>query len=225
MLCTFRGLVAAALLAALPAAASAQYAIKETSTAPPAEVKDPVRGLLSDKSIQLTDAKGTVLCELWLRKEIPAKATPEQIKNGLTYREIPETTLFGVVKIADLPSDYRKQKIKAGVYTLRLGFQPQDGDHMGTAPHPEFLLAMPIANDKGAETMEPKELQELSTKASGTSHPAVFLLFPEKGADAPKLLKKEEGHWVLAVKLPVVVDKEKTFIGIGLTLVGVSSAA
>jgi hypothetical protein len=218
-------LLALALLAALPAVAPAQYAVKETDHKPPDDVKDPIRKLLNEKSLQLTDAKGTVLAEVWFRKEIPAKATPEQVKNGLTYREIPETTLFGVVQIADLPHDYRKQKIKAGIYTLRLGFQPQDGDHMGTAPHPEFLLAVPIAHDKGADTMEPKALQELSTKASGTAHPAIFLLFPEKGPDAPQVIKKEDGHWALATKLPVVVGKDKPFIGVALTLIGFSSAA
>jgi hypothetical protein len=226
MLRTVRGLAAAALLAALPAVASAQYAVKETSAAPPAEVKEPVRKLLGDKALQVTDAKGTVLCELWFRKEIPAKATPQQVKNGLTYREIPETTLVGVIRITDaLPSDYRKQKIKAGVYTLRLAFQPMDGDHMGTAPNAEFLLAVPAAMDKGVATMEPKELHELSTKASGTAHPAVFLLFPEKGPDAPKMAKKEGDHWVLTTKLNAVAGSEKATIGIGLTLIGVSSAA
>src|SRR5205807_6737297 len=102
--------------------------------------KEPIAKLLTDRSIQLLDQKGTPLCELWFRKEVPAKATPEQIKNGLTYRELDETTLLGAIRIDQLMTDYRKQKIKPGVYTLRLGFQPMDGDHMGTAPYNELGL-------------------------------------------------------------------------------------
>jgi hypothetical protein len=176
--------------------------------------------------VQLLDAKNNVLCELWFRKEVPAKATPQQVKNGLTYREIPETTLFAVLKVVEPITDYRKQKIKAGLYTLRLGYQPQDGDHMGTAPYPEFCLAIPAAEDKGAATMEPKELHELSTKAAGSAHPGVFLLFPGTGAAAtPKLVNKGEGTWVLLLKVDVVVDGQKVPTGIALTLAGVSPAA
>ena len=35
---------------------------------------------------------------LWMRDTLPTAATAEQIKNGLTYREIPEGTLVGVVR-------------------------------------------------------------------------------------------------------------------------------
>lgn len=219
------GLLSFALILFFPLAVSAQYTLKEAKTALPAEVKDPIKSLIEEKSYQLLDNKNAMLCEVWFRKEIPGKATKQQVQNGLTYREIPETTLIGVIKVTDTLLEYRKQKIKPGIYTLRLGFQPQDGDHMGTSAHPEFLLAVPVAEDKGAATMEPKELHELSAKASGAAHPAVFMLFPEKAPDAAKLLKKEENHWALAVKLNVVVDKEKTTLGFALTLIGFSSAA
>ena len=118
-------------------------------------------------------------------------------------------------------TDFRKQKIKAGVYTMRLGFQPMDGDHMGTAPYPEFCLLSPADSDEKPAAMTPKDLQDMSAKASGTTHPAVFLLYPnEKPEDAPKLIDKGKGIWVVNVKEPVTAGQEKTFIGLGLTLVG-----
>src|SRR5262249_52294034 len=116
--------------------------------APPQDTGEEVRKLLADRSIQVADDKGELIAELWLRKELPAKATENQVKNGLTYRQVPETSLVGVIRLAKNGSDYRKQKIPAGVYTLRLGYQPMDGDHMGTAPHSEFLLVSPAADDK-----------------------------------------------------------------------------
>lgn len=212
----------ALLVAVAPAwAAEGAYTIKTATTPAPKELKEAIAKLLSDQAVQLLDGQGNRLCEVWFRKEVPSKATPAQVKNGLTYRELDETTLLGAVRFDQPTTDYRKQKIKAGVYTLRLGFQPQDGDHMGTAPYPEFCLLVPAALDAKADTMSAKELQELSTKASGTSHPAVFLLFPnEKPEAAPKLVDKGGAKWVLNVKEPVQAGGEKASLGVGLTLIG-----
>src|SRR5262245_4539420 len=107
------------------------YSIKETMTPVPKEVKASIAQLLGERSVQLVDGQGNLLMELWLRKDVPATATPEQVKNGLSYAEVPETTLLGVVQLAQPGTDYRKQKLKAGLYTLRLGIQPMDGDHQG----------------------------------------------------------------------------------------------
>jgi hypothetical protein len=212
-------------LAAGPALAKEKYTIKEVKASVPKDVDKAVAELLSEESIQLLDDNGQVLAQVWLRKELPAKATKEQVKNGLTYREIPETTLIGVVQFTQPYTDYRKTTIKAGVYTLRLGFQPQDGDHMGTAPHSEFCLLSAAAKDRKPETMEPKALQELSLTATGSSHPGIMLLFPSKLVDKPTLTKEENDHFVLRLKRDVKTDKEKATIGIGLTLIGISPSA
>jgi hypothetical protein len=197
------------------------YAIKTATSAVPKDVKEPIAKLLNDQAVQLLDGKGTVLAELWFRKELPAKATPAQVKNGLTYRELEETTLLGAVRVAQLMTDYRKQKIKPGVYTVRLAFQPMDGDHMGTAPYTEFGLLSPADADAKPDLMSAKELQELSAKAAAGTHPAVFLLFPNnKPEETAKLETKEGGHWVLMIKEPVAVGTDKTAIGIGLNLIG-----
>jgi hypothetical protein len=216
------------LLIVLPVAAADKdaYSIKvQDKSAPPKELPDTVRKLLAERSVQLLDAKGEVLAEVWMRKEVPAKATEAQLKNGLTYREVPETTLLGAVKLPKQGSDYRKQKIPPGVYTLRLGYQPQDGDHMGTAPYSEFVLLSPAKEDKGAETMEIKALTEMSAKSTN-GHPAVWLLFPpDKGTGDPKLANKGDGHWVLFFKQDVLVGTTKGSMGIGLALIGQAASA
>jgi len=221
-------LVALVLSASAPAAAP--YSIKVTDKAePPKELKESVRKLLAEKSIQFLDEKGNQLAEVWFRKELPAKATDAQIKNGLTYQEVTPTTILGAIRLKDTLADYRKQKIKAGVYTLRLAIQPMDGDHMGTAPYGEFALMAPAAEDEGKESFEQEKLHELSKKASGTGHPAVFLLFPVAQKDlgkGPALQMRENKHWVLTVTEDVTIDgKKKAVLGIGLTLIGVSPAA
>jgi hypothetical protein len=133
--------------------------------------------------------------------------------------------VVGAVRLARTFSDYRKQKVEAGVYTLRLAIQPMDGDHMGTAPHNEFCLLCPAAEDKTPATMAPKAMQEMSAKAT-SAHPAVLLLFPGKGAAAePKLVSKGMGHWVVLFELEVKAAGKAATLPVGLTLIGASSSA
>jgi len=222
----FGGAAVAFVLAVLPVrAADDAYTVKTVDKTPPSQLRKPIRELLSQRCVQLLGAKGDVLAELWFRKDVPAQATEAQIKNGLTYHEVKETTLFGAVRLLNQITDYRKQKIIAGVYTLRLANQPMDGDHMGTAPYSEFLLMSPAAEDKKPDTMEPKALQEMSGKSTD-GHPGVLLLFPGSGATAePKLEKKEENHWVLFFLQEVKIGDKKATLPIGLTLIGASSSA
>jgi hypothetical protein len=228
MMRTFLGGLAGLLLFVPAASAADSYSIKEAKTAPPKALKDSVRKLLEEKSVQFLN-NGKLVAEIWFRKEIPAKATDAQIKNGLTYQEVPQTTLFGALELKDTLTDFRKQKIKAGVYTMRLAYQPMDGDHMGTAPFGEFVLFTPAGDDDGKETLEPEKLIEQGKKASGTGHPAVFLLFPvgKKDMNKPPALAKQMGNnWVLSVTRPTAIGgKVKGVLGIGLTLVGVSPSA
>jgi len=207
----------------LASAQETKYAIKTGKTAPPAALGDSIRKLLDQRSVQFLDAKGEMVAEFWFRKAVPADATPEQVKNGLGYRDLKETTVLGAARFDQTWSDYRKQTLKPGVYTLRLAFQPMDGDHMGTAPYPEFLLVVNAREEKNADPMEPKALQEMSAKTMGTSHPGVLLLFPNsKPGSNPELGSKANNHLVLNTKLEISVGGKKAPepLGIGLTLVG-----
>ena len=99
---------------------------------------------------------------------------------------------------------------------------------MGTAPYGEFVILVPVGVDKGEETLKPEMLHKLGNRASGTGHPAVWLLFPVPGKDLnkePVLTKKEGNHWVLTLTQPVNVAGKKAVLGISLTLIGVSPSA
>ena len=202
---------------------SKSYRIKTAKTEPPKDLSNPIRKLLDASSVQFLDARGSLIAELWFRKDVPADATPEQVKNGLGYRDLKETTVFGAVRFNRAWKDYRQQTIKPGVYTLRLAFQPMDGDHMGTAPYTEFLLLSAAGEDKSAETMEPKALQEMSIKTIGTSHPGVLLLFPNnQPGRTPELADMANNHVVLNTKIGVRAGGKNTGapLGLGLTLAG-----
>jgi hypothetical protein len=224
---TFRAAAFLALVAAATTAhAQTKYTIKEAKTEPPKELKPAIAKLLDDNAVQLHDDKDALICEVWFRKEVPVQATPEQIKNGITLREIPETTVLGALRVHKTMTDYRKQKIKEGVYTLRLAYQPADGDHMGTAPNNEFCLPVFADDDKDAALMKPKALQETSAKVAGGNHPAVLLLFPPptKAPEAAKLEKDAMNDWVLTRSVSIKSGEAKAKIGLMLTLVGISSA-
>lgn len=223
------GLIAAGVLlpAALAFAAGSKYTIKTSKLPPPQELAEPIRSLMSDQAVQLLDSKGTVLCAVWFRKSLPVKATAEQLKNGLAYHDLEESTVLGAIRFDQPSSDYRKHKVKPGVYTLRLGSQPMDGDHMGTAPYPEFCLVLSAKEDVKPDVLETKQLQEMSAKAMGSSHPGVFLLFPnEKPLPIPQLVEKENNQWVLLASEPVSAPGQKgaASLGVGLTLIGHSTA-
>jgi hypothetical protein len=206
------------------AADGAKFEAKALKQEPPKELKDPVRSLLGDDAVQVAPANGAVMATFWFRKEIPANATAEQVKNGLTYREVQPTTLVGAVQLTQTWTDFRKQEIPAGIYTLRLAIQPQDGDHMGTAPYNEFVLLAPAELDAKPDTMEVKAMQKLSANSTGGTHPAVLLLFPNnKPEDAPKVADKGNGIHVLHVKRPIVGGGEKSYLGFGLTVAGHTS--
>jgi hypothetical protein len=216
------------LLSASPALAQdKKFSIKTATTEPPKELKESIRKLLDDKTVVLYDPAGTAICQLWFCKQLPSDATPEQVKNGLTYREIKETSVIGAVRFDDAWNDYRKQKIKSGVYTMRLGFQPMDGDHQGKSAFTEFILLVAAAKDADAETMSSKGLMDLSMKSTALGHPCVFMLFPM--SKAPAMPKLEEtapvagmpkDHWVLQIARPVMAGGTKASIGFGITLVG-----
>jgi hypothetical protein len=222
----FRTFCAASIAALLlcPVAKPAQdgkFSLKTEKATAPKELKADVAKLLSDEAVQFLDDKGNVVCVLWLRQEVPADATPEQIKNGLTYAELKETTLLGAVKFEQAWTDYRKQKIKPGIYTLRFAVQPMDGDHMGSSPEKNFCLLVSADQDTNPAPMEPKMLIEKSMKSMGTGHPGVLMLFEHsKPGAAPQLVTKLNNHTVLNLRENVRAAGQKASIGIGLTLVG-----
>jgi hypothetical protein len=222
---TARLLPAAAVLLALAGLApAAKLTVKVEDIPPPSEVAPPIRGLLDPKALSVYD-DGNLLCTIWLRDEFESKAAAEQAKTGLTYRDLEEAVVVGAAKFPKVWTDYRKQKIKAGVYTLRLGWQPMDGDHMGTAPFNEFCLLAPAGKDTKPDPMPAKALHELSAAAVGASHPGVMLLYPNpKPPDAPAIEAKENNTWVLSVKRPVTAGGQKAALGFSLVVVGHTSS-
>jgi hypothetical protein len=138
-------------------------------------------------------------CEVWLAKSIPAGSKPADA--AISFG-IAQGTLLGILRFPAKGADRRDQVIPAGVYTMRYSNFPVDGAHSGAAPQRDFALLTPIANDSDPAAKPAfEELVKMSSKASGTPHPAVFSLeTPPSGAAAPSVVKEGEHDWTLTVK-------------------------
>lgn len=154
---------------------------------------------LSKDGYRLTLFDGSVV-DVWLRNSLPnAKEKAPQA----VYPSIARSTFVGVISFHAQTSDFRGQPVKAGTYTMRYELLPEDGNHMGVAPQPDFVLLTPIGDDPGPDAMPTyADLVKLSAKAAGTSHPAAFSMVPVEGASGyPSLFYTSDGYAAFAAEI------------------------
>jgi hypothetical protein len=217
----FATVILMALLTVPASVAEPKFTAKVEKVEPSMKIAEPLRNLLDPQALVVRDGENVVMT-VWFRTEIPVKASEEQVKNGLTYHEIPEGTFIGALEFPKTFTDYRKQELPAGVYTLRFAIQPDIGDHTGTTPHPEFCLICPCVEDKTEELIEKKKLIELSSKVNEGRHPAVLLLWPNSAKDAAvKVIDKGNGVQVATIKRAVASEDAKAMLGFAVTVAGV----
>lgn len=194
-----------ALLFCVPRNASAQgYKAEALNEAPPKELAAPIQAALSQTGIRVTGPSGPV-CDLWLGKAVPGKANAPQAL-GVVFPQLAQGTLVGAIRLPNSTKDYRKQLIKAGVYTLRYALSPENGNHMGVAPQRDFVLASPATADQDAATLTIDQTIALSRKATGSNHPSVWSLAPPE--DHPKSLPSvfhlDDGDlWLVEFSVPL----------------------
>lgn len=180
-----------------------------------AGVSDALRQSVEDKGYRVTLDDGWT-ADFWFVKQL--KTTKQDVPGAL-YPDLTDGEFVGVVNFPQGFSDYRGQSLPAGVCTLRYQLLPQDGNHMGVAPNPDFLLASPAAADSRPEqSYVYKKLVALSAKSTGTSHPAVIAL--ETAGDADTVAKTDHGTVVFSVAIPVKAGAPER---IGIVVKGAAS--
>lgn len=171
--------------------------VERTGPLTAAGAPDVFRHAVEDKGYRVTLDDGWT-AEFWFAKEL--KVAKKEV-SGALYPELSDGEFVGVVSFPGGMSDYRGQHIPAGLYTLRYQTLPQDGNHMGVAPNPDFLLASPAANDlRPDESYVYKKLVALSARSTGTNHPAVIAL--ESAGEPGAVAKDERGEVVFTVSVP-----------------------
>ena len=182
-----------------------------------------VAAKLNPAGYRISTAKG-VLCEIWFAKNLPVKAGFKPTLSA-KYPFTPGQ-LVGAIRIgkAGTYTDFKGQEMKPGVYTLRYGLQPEDGNHIGTSETADFFLALSAKTDTDPKLISLKEtFHKRSAKAAGSTHPAIFsLLPPQKGGKAGLSHNEDKNLWILTATIATKAKGVKTKLTVRLVAVGKS---
>jgi hypothetical protein len=192
-----RLLIGGALFCVATAVLAAGAQIERTGALSAPAASDALKQAVEEKGYRVTlDHDWTA--EFWFAKQLKtaAKDVP-----GALYPELANAEFVGVVNLPKGMTDFRGQAIPAGLYTLRYQLLPQDGNHLGVAPNPDFLLAIPVVSDPNPEQgYLYKKLVALSAKTTGTNHPAVIAL--DTAGDPSSTVADKQGTVVFTVTVP-----------------------
>ena len=158
-----------------PATAFAQELTAAAQSVPlPDELQPAIKATIGTGGGGAKVVIGATAVELWWGT--PTSASWDAMEEG---------ALVGALRVTASFRDIRGKTVKPGVYTLRYGLQPQNGDHLGAAPNREFLLLSPAAVDADAKPLGFDGTVALAKQTTGTSHPASLSIDPPSATDAP----------------------------------------
>jgi len=216
-----RMLTTAVVLSALSLIAAKPAPRLSSVTKAPAGLSSAVTAAISPQGHRIS-SDGKTICEIWTAKKLPLK---QDFKPTLSVKyPMTQGQFVGVLRVApgETFTDFRAQEIKPGVYTLRYGKQPEDGNHLGTSELADFLVAIPAKYDKNPKRIRTVErLYSRSAKASGSTHPAIFSLLPSKKTDTAALAHdKDNDLWVLNLTAVGSSGTKKVSVPIRLVVIG-----
>jgi hypothetical protein len=210
---TLMVLVAAGQLYATPAAAQ-KLSATALDAMPPDLVAAPLRGLLNDRGVRVSAGEATI--DFWWAKALTAEGA-----GAFAWSSVAEGTFVGAAKVTGKHSDIRGRTIREGVYTLRIGIQPQNGDHLGVSPYREFLHIIPAASDSDGEPAGHEGAVELSKVTIKSSHPALWSLDPPVAESQPlSVVTNDAGHQAVIFEIGVSSSGKTQPVRFGLILIG-----
>lgn len=188
----------------------------------PSGLSPAVTATLNPAGLRLVGPKGAVF-EIWLGKSIAVKPGFKPTLNA--HYPFAAGQLIGALRILDKSqfTDFRGQEFSAGVYTLRYGMQPEDGNHIGTSELSDFLLALPAKIDRKPTLIAgPDQLAGQSAKSVGSTHPAILSLLPQSEVKKSGALTHDADHeyWILDLLGQGVAGKKATPVKLRLVAIG-----
>jgi hypothetical protein len=190
---------------------AADFTLKVADKEAPKEIDTSIRGTLQPKSIQVLEGDKPIY-EFWLASGATVSAKPESAAKSLAA--LKPTTLLGVVIVAGDKRDYRNDELSGGVYTMRYGLQPQDGDHLGASDFPYFGVLIAAKTDTKLDGFSAQEpMLKASSKETSTGHPLILSLRPVSADDSglPKLTEPAPEHQCVRIKIPAKGGGEVVF--------------
>ena len=161
--------------------------VSPLSDKPPAEL---AAGVASRLAPAAKVAVGAGTLDIWLVQKL------ERSAGGTGWANVESGTLVGAMRVSGEFKEIRGKAVKPGVYTLRYGLQPQNGDHLGISTFRDFVLLSPAALDTDPKALGFDGVVALSKEVIGTAHPASLSLDPPEDAPGAALsvYKNELGH-------------------------------
>ena len=161
--------------------------VSPLSDKPPAEL---AAGVASRLAPAAKVTIGAATLDIWLVQKL------ERSAGGTGWANVESGTLVGAMRVSGEFKEIRGKAVKPGVYTLRYGLQPQNGDHLGISTFRDFVLLSPAALDKDPKALGFDGVVALSKEVIGTAHPASLSLDPPEDAPGAALsvYKNELGH-------------------------------
>jgi hypothetical protein len=186
-----------------------------------------LKAALAGSGYRVLDDQGKNYAEFWLRKTIPATGKPAGSQGAVLFPVLTEGEWLGALRFPGEGHDYRDQTIAKGVYTIRYGLQPVNGDHLGVSTYRDYVLLVPAARDKTPANLVPKQLEQQSAESAGTNHPAVLMLLAAPAGSKPgSTMMHDEtlNTWGAVVALDLVVKGESnpTPLPVQLILIGMA---
>ena len=178
---------------------ASDYEVTLSDKAPPAGLGESIQDELAHKAI-LVLHKGKPMYEVWLRKSLLLKTTVSSPNRALNA--IAQTTLLGAIRITNDERDYRDDELYEGLYTIRFGLRPEDGNHLGTSEHLFFAVLIDSKYDQElGKIVKSKQLVKASSKTSANDHPMILSLFPVASSSPTVPTVHEPAHQHQAVRL------------------------
>jgi hypothetical protein len=197
---------------------SAALTASSRESPPPASLAKPIAQALARQGVRVLVGTASTALDFWWVAALPLKAGAA----APSWSGIEEGTLVGAVSIPSDFRDIRGRVIKPGVYTLRYGLQPANGDHLGVSPYRDFLLLSPASADTDAAARGHDGTIDISKLSVGGSHPAVWSLDPPVATQpALQAHQTELGHDAIIMEVAVTQEgKPSGALRFGLVLIG-----
>jgi hypothetical protein len=214
-------LAVACLISITALTVSAQeYRVERLEMPPPEGVAPAIAEQLAPAGYKVMVGKRTI-CEIWPSSVWPVAADFTSSSSVIYPFEMGQ--LIGVVRYPRKGGDFRGREIPKGVYTMRYGLQPQDGNHVGTSDTRDFLLLLAAGDDTDPLPLDKPRLFKLSAKTSGTTHPAMLSLLapPAEPGDLPAVIHHESRElWSLRFTNPSKAGDTTADLVVELVVVG-----
>jgi hypothetical protein len=185
----------------------------------PSGLAPPIVAKLAKSGARVVVGKATL--DFWWVEALPMKAGPGD-SAASPWTGVEEGTLVGALNVGTDFRDIRNRVVKAGLYTLRYGIQPDNGDHLGVSPFRDFLLISPAAIDTDPAPRGHDGTIELSKEAIGGSHPGVLSIDPPLAKQGLfQIHKTQLDHQAIIMEVPVTREgKPGGTLRFGVVLIG-----